>query len=72
MTDEAGSTQHGAGGSLTAPMPGLVNELKVVEGDQVTEGQTLLVLEAMKMEHPIRAPMAGKSSGHPLSHRGAG
>ncbi|NHH99851.1 acetyl-CoA carboxylase biotin carboxylase subunit [Oceanimonas sp. MB9] len=60
VTDEAGSTQHGAGGSLTAPMPGLVNELKVVEGDQVTEGQTLLVLEAMKMEHPIRAPMAGK------------
>ncbi|OXY83560.1 acetyl/propionyl/methylcrotonyl-CoA carboxylase subunit alpha [Oceanimonas doudoroffii] len=60
VNDEAGSTQHGAGGGLTAPMPGLVNELKVVEGDQVTEGQTLLVLEAMKMEHPIRAPMAGK------------
>ncbi|MFH7564484.1 acetyl/propionyl/methylcrotonyl-CoA carboxylase subunit alpha [Oceanimonas smirnovii] len=59
VADEAGATQHSAGGSLTAPMPGLVAELKVAEGDRVAEGQTLLVLEAMKMEHPIRAPMAG-------------
>ncbi|WMC11107.1 acetyl-CoA carboxylase biotin carboxylase subunit [Oceanimonas pelagia] len=59
VTDEAGTARHNTGGSLTAPMPGLVGELKVAEGDEVTEGQTLLVLEAMKMEHPVRAPMDG-------------
>lgn len=57
---EAGTAPHQAAGGLTAPMPGLVGELKVTEGDDVREGQTLLVLEAMKMEHPIRAPMAGR------------
>jgi acetyl-CoA carboxylase biotin carboxylase subunit len=42
-------------GSLTAPMPGTVTQVAVQPGDFVTEGQTLLVLEAMKMEHPVRA-----------------
>ncbi|WP_236825136.1 MULTISPECIES: biotin carboxylase N-terminal domain-containing protein [unclassified Blastococcus] len=46
-------------GSLTAAMPGSVTRVAVAEGDRVTAGQPLLVLEAMKMEHPVTAPTAG-------------
>jgi 3-methylcrotonyl-CoA carboxylase alpha subunit len=53
-----GSTGHD-GASLTAPMPGTLIKLMVQAGDTVTEGQPLLVLEAMKMEHTISAPYAG-------------
>jgi 3-methylcrotonyl-CoA carboxylase alpha subunit len=41
------------GASLTAPMPGTVVKVLVGEGDEVEEGQTLLVLEAMKMEQSV-------------------
>ncbi len=47
------------GASLTAPMPGTVVKVLVGEGDEVEEGQTLLVLEAMKMEQSVAAPHAG-------------
>ena len=50
---------HAAAGSLLAPMPGTVVRLAVAPGDQVTAGQPLLWLEAMKMEHLIAAPAAG-------------
>jgi len=46
-------------GSLHAPMPGKVIRVDVAIGDGVTEAQTLVVLEAMKMEHTIRAPREG-------------
>jgi 3-methylcrotonyl-CoA carboxylase alpha subunit len=45
--------------SLTTPMPGTVVKVLVEEGDEVEEGQTLLVLEAMKMEQSVEAPHAG-------------
>ncbi|MGW3952707.1 acetyl/propionyl/methylcrotonyl-CoA carboxylase subunit alpha [Streptomyces sp. NPDC004752] len=45
--------------SLTAPMPGTVTVVKVAVGDEVTAGQSLLVVEAMKMEHVVSAPHAG-------------
>ncbi len=46
-------------GSLTAPMPGTLLAVDVAEDDQVSEGQRLGVLEAMKMEITLRAPFAG-------------
>ncbi|MFF8264755.1 acetyl/propionyl/methylcrotonyl-CoA carboxylase subunit alpha [Streptomyces virginiae] len=54
---------HGAASAgadtLAAPMPGTVTVVKVAVGDKVTAGQSLLVVEAMKMEHVISAPHAG-------------
>ncbi|MFF4019353.1 acetyl/propionyl/methylcrotonyl-CoA carboxylase subunit alpha [Streptomyces sp. NPDC001843] len=50
---------HAGADSLTAPMPGTVTVMKVAVGDEVTAGQSLLVVEAMKMEHVISAPHAG-------------
>lgn len=47
-------------GGLTAPMPGKIFRVLVKAGDEVKAGQTLLVLEAMKMEHAIKAPQDGK------------
>jgi acetyl/propionyl-CoA carboxylase alpha subunit len=44
---------------LRAPMPGTLVKLLVAPGDAVEEGQVLAVVEAMKMEHPLRAPRAG-------------
>ncbi|MCD4847642.1 MAG: biotin/lipoyl-binding protein [Candidatus Aegiribacteria sp.] len=44
---------------IKAPMPGLVVEINVNEGDQVKAGDTLLVLEAMKMQNEIAAPASG-------------
>jgi propionyl-CoA carboxylase alpha chain len=48
-----------AAGSLTASVPGRVVAVNVAVGDTVEAGQPLLVIEAMKMEHPITAPVAG-------------
>lgn len=46
-------------GDLISPMPGRVRRTSVAAGDAVEKGQVLLVLEAMKMEHAIRAPRTG-------------
>jgi propionyl-CoA carboxylase alpha chain len=48
-----------APGSLTASMPGTVTRVAVTEGDEVVAGQLVVVLEAMKMEHPLTAPTDG-------------
>jgi 3-methylcrotonyl-CoA carboxylase alpha subunit len=56
--DESGPGADAAA-SLTAPMPGTVVKMLVEEGQEVEEGQLLLVLEAMKMEQPVFAPHAG-------------
>ncbi len=46
--------------SLNAPMPGSVVSISVNEGQTVTEGEPVMVIEAMKMEHQVRAPRPGK------------
>jgi 3-methylcrotonyl-CoA carboxylase alpha subunit len=50
--------EHGHG-SLSAPMPGKLVRIVAEPGTTVAKGQPLLILEAMKMEHTIRAPAAG-------------
>ena len=46
-------------GDLIAPMPGRVRKTLVGQGERVEKGQVVLILEAMKMEHAIRAPRDG-------------
>ena len=58
-TRKGGHGHHHAAGELAAPMPGQVRTVNVSEGDAVTKGQTLLVLEAMKMEIRVQALQNG-------------
>jgi acetyl/propionyl-CoA carboxylase alpha subunit len=53
------SAQGSAGGTLQAPMPGSIVEILVSEGDRVSGGQTLMKMEAMKMEQVISSPHDG-------------
>ena len=46
--------------AIRAPIPGLVVKITVNEGDEVVDGQPLVILEAMKMENEIRSLRAGK------------
>jgi 3-methylcrotonyl-CoA carboxylase alpha subunit len=54
--------QVGGSGRITAPMPGAVVAVLVEDGQTVERNQPLMVLEAMKMEHTLRAPAAGRVS----------
>ncbi len=53
-------TERKGGGNIKAPLPGVILELKVKEGDIVKIGDTLLVMEAMKMENSIKTDKEGK------------
>lgn len=55
----AGEGDDVGGGGLTAPMPGKVINIQVNVGDKVEQGQVLVVMEAMKMEHSITASTGG-------------
>ncbi|MFW5986043.1 MAG: acetyl-CoA carboxylase biotin carboxyl carrier protein subunit [Halanaerobiales bacterium] len=50
----------GSKGEITAPMPGKIIDIQVQKGEQVNQGDILLILEAMKMENNITAPFSGK------------
>lgn len=58
-TAASGTRDHSESGIITAPMPGQLRGVMVKEGDTVTEGQPLVVLEAMKMEVKVSAPYDG-------------
>jgi propionyl-CoA carboxylase alpha chain len=57
----------GGGTVVTSSIPGRVAALQCKEGDVVNAGATLMVLDSMKMEHPIRAPSDGTVSKLPVS-----
>jgi acetyl-CoA/propionyl-CoA carboxylase, biotin carboxylase, biotin carboxyl carrier protein len=61
LRDTSGSESR-AEGSLKSPMPGVVSAIHVRVGDQVIQDDTLVTVEAMKMEHSIIAPFAGTVS----------
>jgi 3-methylcrotonyl-CoA carboxylase alpha subunit len=54
------AARAGHDGGMVAPMPGVITKVMVVVGEEVTKGQPLVALEAMKMEHLIRAPREGR------------
>ena len=54
------SQEEAIKGGLTAPMPGKVVEIKIKKGSNIKKGDTLVILEAMKMEHKVLAPDNGK------------
>ena len=53
------SKTSGAGKSVTAPLPGVIIDIRVAAGDQIKAGQVIAILEAMKMENEIQAESDG-------------
>ena len=58
-TKPAAAPAAAGGATVNSPLPGVVLEVKVKDGDKVTKGQVIMVLEAMKMENAIEAPCDG-------------
>ncbi|MCX8075668.1 MAG: biotin/lipoyl-binding protein, partial [Aquificaceae bacterium] len=59
QAEEKGIPKASQPGDATAPMPGRVVRVLVEEGQPVNEGQTVAIVEAMKMENEIHAPITG-------------
>jgi pyruvate carboxylase subunit B len=57
---EQAPVSSGAGQSVTTPLPGLILRIEKKNGDMVKEGETIMVIESMKMETPLNAPAAGR------------
>lgn len=57
---QAERARGGGGGDVKSVMPGVVLRVLVEEGDEVQEGQALLILEAMKMQNELAAPRSGR------------
>lgn len=58
----APAASTGGAGAVVSPMPGVILDIKVKEGDSVSEGQTVIILEAMKMENEIVSEFTGTVS----------
>ena len=58
-TAPAPAAKPAAGGAVKSPLPGVILDIRIKEGDTVAVGQTLVVLEAMKMENNIDSDRAG-------------
>lgn len=56
----AAATPNASGNTITSPMPGTIVRINATVGDAVAKGQSVLVLEAMKMENDILSPGDGK------------
>ena len=67
LSTRGGGHHHAHDGDIIAPMPGKVIAVDVADGDSVTAGQRLMVLEAMKMEHALTAPFDGTVTGLSVS-----
>lgn len=59
---QVGGASVAAGGpfKLKSPMPGLVVDVPVAKGDEVSKGENLIILESMKMQNELKAPRDGK------------
>ncbi|WP_062345793.1 acetyl/propionyl/methylcrotonyl-CoA carboxylase subunit alpha [Herbidospora yilanensis] len=57
--EERSAAAQAGDGAVRSPMPGTVLVVKAAQGDRVAEGQPLLIVEAMKMEHTVTAPVGG-------------
>ena len=57
---EGAARAHTGAVTMKASLPGLVVGIRVAPGDDVAEGQSLLTIEAMKMQNEVRAPRAGR------------
>lgn len=58
-TEKQAAPASASASSVTSPLPGTINKINVSEGESVSKGDVLLVLEAMKMENDIKAPNDG-------------
>jgi biotin carboxyl carrier protein len=56
---QARGSSSGAEGSIQSPMPGKIFKIIKSEGEELKKGETILIMEAMKMEHAIKAPKDG-------------
>ena len=59
---ESGATGNASGTAIKAPLPGVIIEICVTEGQEVAAGDTVVVLEAMKMANALQAEKSGKIS----------
>lgn len=57
---QAAPVASGNGEVVKSPLPGTINQIKVTAGQTVKEGDVIIILEAMKMENEITAPVSGK------------